>query len=64
MTRRSLDYDVTRRDDGPYWAAALVLALRAGDKDRAVTARRNLRRLGYRLDEIRPDREKPEGGGA
>jgi hypothetical protein len=50
MTRRTIDPDVTRRDDGAYWAAALVLALRAGDTARARSARKHLRRLGYRLD--------------
>ena len=50
MTRRNLDPDLTRRDDGAYWAAALVLAIRAGDIARADTARQNLRRLGYRVD--------------
>ncbi len=50
MTRREMDPDVTRRDDGPYWAAALVLAIRAGDKPRAAAARQHLRRLGYRID--------------
>jgi hypothetical protein len=50
MTRRDMDPDVTRRDDGPYWAAALVLAIRAGDKERAETAREHLCRLGYRVD--------------
>lgn len=53
MTRRSFDPDVTRRDDGPDWAAAAVLAMRAGDRARAARARRHLRRLGYRLDATR-----------
>lgn len=64
MTRREMDPDVTRRDDGPYWAAALVLAIRAGSKARAEAARQHLRRLGYRVDvtdshdreEVRRDR--------
>jgi hypothetical protein len=50
MTQPKMDPDVTRRDDGPYWAAALVLAIRAGDRTRADKARRRLRRLGYSLD--------------
>lgn len=58
MTRRSMDPDVTRREDGAYWAAALVLAIRAGDTNRVVAARRHLRRLGYRLDVARPQAGK------
>jgi hypothetical protein len=54
MTRPTFDPDVTRRDDGPYWAAAMVLAIKAGDRVRIEAARQNLRRLGYRLDVTRP----------
>lgn len=50
MAQMSLNPDLTCREDGPYWAASLVLALRAGDKGRAATARRHLRRLGFRID--------------
>jgi hypothetical protein len=50
MTRPTIDPDVTRRDDGPYWAAAMAIAVRDGDRERAALARRNLRRLGYHLD--------------
>jgi hypothetical protein len=57
MTRLTIDPDVTRRDDGAYWAAALVLAIRAGDRERAETARQNLRRLGYQLDLASPERK-------
>jgi hypothetical protein len=52
MTRRHIDPDLTRRDEGPYWAAALVIAIRAGDRQRQKVARSHLRRLGYRLDVI------------
>lgn len=61
MTRRRIDPDVTRRDDGAYWAAAMVLAIRARDRRRIETARRHLRRLGYRLDVARPDATKGKG---
>jgi hypothetical protein len=60
MTQPKIDPDVTRRDDGPYWAAALVLAIRAGDRTRVDKARRRLRRLGYSLD-IARTLEKAKG---
>jgi hypothetical protein len=47
--REVLDPDLTRRDEAPYWAAALVLAIRSGDADRAGRAQRELRRLGLPL---------------
>jgi hypothetical protein len=49
-TKRTFDPDETRRDDSAYWAAAAVVADRAGDADRAELARRELARLGYKLD--------------
>lgn len=49
MRRRTMDPDVTWRNDAPYWAAALVLAIRAGDKTRIEEARRELARLGIYL---------------
>ena len=62
MAKRKFTFnsDVTRRDDGPYWAAAMVLAIKAGDATRMDLARLNLRRLGYRLDVIRPRDETKE----
>jgi hypothetical protein len=54
MTKRVVNPDLTRRDDGAYWAAALVLAIRANDRLRADRARRHLRRLGYQIDIARP----------
>ena len=45
----TLDPDRTRRDDAPYWAAALVLAIRAGDARRVSLAERELGRLGVPL---------------
>ena len=60
MTQTKIDPDVTRRDEGPYWAAALVLAIRAGDRKRIQKASRQLRRLGYPLD-IAPSLKKPKG---
>jgi len=41
MTRIfQFDPDVTRRDDGAYWAAALILAMQAGDAARVKIVRR------------------------
>lgn len=54
MKKRAIDPDVTRKDDAAYWAAALVLAIEAGDAEQEATARVNLRRLGYELDTARP----------
>jgi hypothetical protein len=54
--RVTFDPDVTRRDDDAYWAAAIMLAIRAGDKERAATARRNLLRLGRRVVITAPKR--------
>lgn len=50
MSRRMIDPDITRRDNGPYWAAALVVAIEAGDAERQSLARDHLRRLGYRVN--------------
>jgi hypothetical protein len=50
MTRRIIDPDIARPDDGAYWAAALVVAIQAGDAGRQALARDHLRRLGYRVD--------------
>ena len=61
MSRRNFDPDVTRRDDGPYWAAAMVLAIRAGDEPRTETARQHLHRLGYRLELTAPQAAKAKG---
>jgi hypothetical protein len=47
--RKWIDPDLTRRDEAPYWAAALVLAIRAGDTSRADTARQKLQRLGVNV---------------
>lgn len=55
VTKLGFDPDVTRRDDAPYWAAALVAAIRAGDTRRQSLARRHLRRLGYRIDVVRDE---------
>ena len=35
------------RDDAPYWAAAMVIAIRDRDTKRAADARRRLRHLGF-----------------
>lgn len=61
MARDSIhfDPDETRKHDGAYWAAAAIVADRAGDTDRAELARKNLRRLGYRMDRL-PNRSKAE----
>lgn len=60
MRNCPINPDLTRRDDAPYWAAALVLAIRAGDGRRADLARRQLRRLGYPLALVRV-RRRPKG---
>jgi predicted Zn-dependent protease len=49
MARTYFDPDVSRRDDPAYWAAAAVVADRAGNTERAEAARAELRRLGYQL---------------
>ncbi len=54
MTRREIHPDLTRRDDAAYWAAAMVVAIRAGDSARVEMASENLRRLGYHLDVCQP----------
>ncbi len=54
MTRRKIDPDLTRHDDAAYWAAAMVVAVRADDAERIETARENLKRLGYHLDVCKP----------
>lgn len=61
MIRREIDPDLTRRDDAAYWAAAMVVAVRAGDADRVETARQNLQRLGYHLDVCNPRGSKGKG---
>lgn len=38
--------DDSRRDDSSYWAAALVLAIKSGNRSNEFSARANLRRLG------------------
>lgn len=47
---RHFDPDVTRRDEAPYWAAALAVAIRAGDHERVELARANLKRLKCPID--------------
>jgi hypothetical protein len=44
------EFDSTRRNDPAYWAAAAVVADRAGDSDRAQLAREQLERLGYTVE--------------
>ena len=53
MPHFEFDPDRSRFDDGPYWAAALVLAIRANDRKRAALARRRLRTLGFKVDVTR-----------
>ena len=49
MSKKSneLDPDVGRRDDSGYWAAALVLAMKNGNRANERSARANLKRLGF-----------------
>jgi hypothetical protein len=56
MARLTFDPDKTRNNDGPYWAAALVIALQSADRARAETARRRLRRLGVTVRFARPNK--------
>ncbi len=44
---RELDPDVGRRDDSSYWTAALVLAIKSGNRSNELSARANLKRLGF-----------------
>ena len=39
--------DDVRRDDSSYWAAALVLAIKSGNRSNELSARANLKRLGF-----------------
>ncbi len=39
--------DDVRRDDSSYWAAALVLAIKSGNPNNELSARANLKRLGF-----------------
>ncbi len=57
----TFDPDVTRRDEAPYWAAALVHAIRSGNTDRKNTALENLRRLGMPLTVGEPRKRKGAG---
>jgi hypothetical protein len=50
MAQSESIFDVTRRNDPAYWAAAAVVADRAGDAERANLAREQLQRLGYRIE--------------
>ena len=49
MNTSTVRPDVTQRDEAPYWAAALVLAMRRKDGPRVALARRNLARLGFSI---------------
>jgi hypothetical protein len=57
-----IDPDITRPDDGAYWAAALVVAIQAGDAERKELARDHLRRLGYCVD-LEAAHYRPTGRG-
>lgn len=39
--------DDVRRDDSSYWAAALVLSIKSGNRSNELSARANLKRLGF-----------------
>ena len=55
MSKKSKNYerlpsaylDDVRRDDSSYWAAALVLAIKSGNRSNELSARANLKRLGF-----------------
>jgi len=57
---RTLDPDVTRRDDAPYWAATAVIALRSGDMPRVTEAQQQLARLGVNVRFTTPARKRRE----
>ena len=44
---KEFDPDIGRRDDSGYWAAALVLAIKNGNRSNELSARENLKRLGF-----------------
>mgnify|MGYP007051605850 CR=1 FL=1 len=62
--KNDFDPDVTHRDETPYWAAKLALAIRCGDRARVAEARRQLKRLGCPLDiiETKPNSAKRRKG--
>ncbi len=47
MRKKKIDPDRGRRDDSSYWAAALVLAIKTGNRRNEMSAREHLRRLGF-----------------
>jgi hypothetical protein len=49
MRAPTFNPDTTRKNDAPYWGAALMLAIREDDAARAKKATANLRRLGYEI---------------
>jgi len=49
VAHEAFDPDVTQRDEAPYWAASLILALRIGDETRTKEAREHLLRLGFEV---------------
>ena len=55
----AIDCDSMRRDDPAYWACALAMAMRDGDRTREATTRESLRRLGY--DVVRFPRRRSRG---
>lgn len=55
MARPLLDPDSALADDPSYWAAALLLAIRANDQEREEKTRRQLARLGFQIVRTRPD---------
>lgn len=52
MSKRKIDPDQLRRDDPAYWAAALVLAIKSGNRANEKSARANLSRLGFVLQTV------------
>jgi len=62
MKRVNFDPDVTRRDDAPYWAAVLALAIRNGDTNRAEHAEQELARLGIHLARLHNPRKGASRG--
>ena len=58
------DYlDEVRRDDSSYWAAALVLAMKSGNISNELSARENLKRLGFDVVRVPIICDRCEGDG-
>ncbi len=64
MSNKKSDPNKSRKDDPAYWAAALVLAIKSGNRVNEKSARRNLRRLRFDVVAIESRERKTKGGEA